>query len=63
LWKTRLSDAANAFVVTYAVKGKQYVAIAAGGPKVTMGTYAQLTPEVKLPPASVPIIWVFTLSN
>jgi alcohol dehydrogenase (cytochrome c) len=63
LWKVRLSDAANAFVITYAVKGKQYVAIAAGGSKVTMGTFAQLTPEVRLPASSVPVMSVFALTN
>jgi alcohol dehydrogenase (cytochrome c) len=63
LWKVRLSDAANAFVITYAVRGKQYVAIAAGGSKVTMGTFAQLTPEVRLPAASVPVMSVFSLTN
>ena len=63
LWKVRLSDAANAFVISYAVKGKQYVAIASGGQKVTMGMYAQLTPEVKLPASSGPIISIFALPN
>lgn len=61
LWKTRLSDAANAFVVSYSVKGRQYVAIASGGPKVIMGQYAQLSPEVKLPASGAPSISVFTL--
>jgi alcohol dehydrogenase (cytochrome c) len=31
LWQTRLASQASGFTVTYAVNGRQYIAIAAGG--------------------------------
>jgi alcohol dehydrogenase (cytochrome c) len=61
LWRARLNDTANAFPISFAVKGKQYVAIAAGGIKPSLGPKAMFTPEVRVPPSSDPTLWVFTL--
>jgi alcohol dehydrogenase (cytochrome c) len=63
LWKVRLHDAPNAFPITYSVAGRQYVAIAAGGAKTTVGLKMQFTPQVHLPAASNPVLWVFALPS
>jgi alcohol dehydrogenase (cytochrome c) len=63
LWKTRLHDTPNAFPISYMVKGKQYVAIAAGGAKTSMGLKMNLMPEVHLPAGAGSVLWVFALPN
>ena len=50
LWKTRLPTSAQGFPITYAVDGKQYVALttgAAGGSWATIPV--ELTPEKRRP--------------
>jgi alcohol dehydrogenase (cytochrome c) len=63
LWKTRLQDAPNAFPITYTVKGKQYVAVAAGGSKTAMALKMGLMPEIHLPGETEPVLWVFALQD
>jgi outer membrane protein assembly factor BamB len=62
LWRVRLGDVANAFPISYLAHGKQYVAVAAGGAKPSLGPKALVTPEVRLPVASDPTLWVFAIS-
>jgi alcohol dehydrogenase (cytochrome c) len=44
LWQTRLASQALGFAVTYAVNGRQYIAIAAGGGSNVAAV--RVTPEV-----------------
>ena len=64
LWQTRLPTMANGFPVTYAVDGKQYVAIGAG-PSVGASSWATLIPLELLPDKRNPRagngIYVFAL--
>ena len=61
LWEMRLNDSINAFPITYAVNGKQYVAIAAGfgGPRIA--NLRQLTTEIQNPRGGSAALWVFEL--
>jgi alcohol dehydrogenase (cytochrome c) len=62
LWQMRLNDAVNAFPITYAVNGKQYVAVVAGfgGPRI--GNLRQLTTEIQNPRGGgSAALWVFEL--
>jgi PQQ-dependent dehydrogenase (methanol/ethanol family) len=63
LWRTRLQDTPNAFPITYMVKGKQYVAVAAGGSKTAMALKMGLMPEIQLPGETEPVLWVFALED
>jgi alcohol dehydrogenase (cytochrome c) len=63
LWKVRLQDAANAFPITYMVRRKQYVAVAAGGSKTAMALKMGLMPEIHLPGETEPVLWVFALPD
>jgi len=64
LWKVRLNDTAHSFPITYMVKGKQYVAIPAGGVKPFLGLKAAATPEIKTPPSpGDSVLWVFALGG
>src|SRR5204863_208537 len=49
LWRSRLTDVPSAAPITYAVNGRQYVAMVVGyGSPQTM-TFPMLTPEIDLP--------------
>jgi len=64
LWRTRLSTATNGFPITYAVDGKQYIAVMAGqaGLGISWSTIipSTLTPEIRNPRAGN-AVYVFTL--
>lgn len=60
LWQTRLASAPNATPVTFAVDGKQLVAIASGAGGDQASQTEQLTPE-QVPSAAATTIWVFGL--
>jgi alcohol dehydrogenase (cytochrome c) len=60
LWRTRLSAPPESFPVTYAVKGRQYVAVVAGGGSVLGAAGRGLVPEV-LPTAAGVTVFVFEL--
>ena len=51
LWQTRLPNSIQGFPVTYAVDGKQYLAVPVGAGGASWGGMipAQLTPEKKRP--------------
>jgi len=60
VWETALSAPPNASPITYAVDGRQYVAVTtgAGGP-IDTGT-TPMTPELHNPPGGI-TLWVFAL--
>ena len=64
LWETRLNDVPNAFPITYAVDGKQYIAMIAGYSGINgRGHYVGIVPEIgaSLPPANA-VLWVWELN-
>jgi alcohol dehydrogenase (cytochrome c) len=61
LWETRLNDASSAVPISYAVNGKQYIAIVAGRGGFHYASYAPLVPELAAPPDRGSSVWVFEL--
>jgi len=59
LWQMRLNDAITSYPISYAVDGKQYVAILAGtgGPRIP--NLRALTPEINTPRGGGAVMWVF----
>jgi alcohol dehydrogenase (cytochrome c) len=58
LWETNLGSPVSGYPVTFAVGGKQYVAVTAG-PSLAANTDLRLTPELK--PGNAANIYVFAL--
>jgi alcohol dehydrogenase (cytochrome c) len=63
LWRARLSDVPSAAPITYAVNGKQYVAMVVGYGSAHAITFPLLTPEIDLPVARSSTLWVFALPD
>jgi alcohol dehydrogenase (cytochrome c) len=63
LWSTRLNDVPNSNAITYAVNGKQYVAVVDGNGGAYATMYASLVPEILNPPDRSSAIWVFEVSD
>jgi alcohol dehydrogenase (cytochrome c) len=61
LWRVRLSDVPSAAPISYAVDGKQYVALVVGYGTAQAMTFPMLTPEIDLPIVRSSAIWVFAL--
>jgi len=61
LWRARLSDVPSAAPISYAVNGKQYVAMVVGYGSAQAMTFPMLTPEIDLPVVRSSTIWVFAL--
>jgi alcohol dehydrogenase (cytochrome c) len=61
LWRARLSDVPSAAPISYAVGGKQYIAMVVGFGSAQSLTFPMLTPEIDLPVARSSTIWVFAL--
>jgi alcohol dehydrogenase (cytochrome c) len=61
LWETRLNDVSSAVPISYAVNGKQYIAIVAGRGGFQYQSYAPLVPEMTPPPDRGSSLWVFEL--
>jgi len=61
LWETRLNDVSSAVPISYAVNGKQYIAIVAGRGGFHYASYAPLVPELAPPPDRSSSLWVFEL--
>jgi alcohol dehydrogenase (cytochrome c) len=63
LWKTRLPTSAQGYPITYAVNGRQYVAIPAGGGGASWSTQIapDLRPDIKRPPVGGNSLFVFAL--
>jgi len=60
LWSTPLSGAVLGYPISYAVEGRQYVAVAVGSETSGQQDLARLYPELK-PPAASPVLMVFDL--
>jgi len=58
LWQTNLGSQVTGFPVSYAVQGRQYVAVSVGQ-AVNTAAYLLLTPEIR--PSSTNILYVFAL--
>ncbi|MCY4024823.1 MAG: PQQ-binding-like beta-propeller repeat protein [Acidobacteria bacterium] len=59
LWATRLSEVPNAPPITYAVDGRQYVAVIVGSGGYLTRAYSVLAPEIRNPPDPGAALWVF----
>ena len=60
LWRMRLNDVANSAPITYAVDGKQYLAVTVGHAILAVERKL-MVPEVNLPMNPNPTLWVFEL--
>ena len=60
LWETRLNNALNAPPISFAVNGKQYVAIAVGNGSSQLRSLNTLTPDIKNPDGGA-TLWVFAV--
>lgn len=63
LWQTKLSDVPSSAPITYAVDGKQYVAMTVGHGSAHALTFPMLTPEIDLPIVRSASIFVFALPS
>jgi alcohol dehydrogenase (cytochrome c) len=61
LWAIRLNDVPNSCPISFAVDGRQYLAVVVGGGGSIPSTYPVLVPEIQNPPEHGAAIWVFTL--
>jgi alcohol dehydrogenase (cytochrome c) len=61
LWRVKLSDVPSSAPISYAVDGKQYVAMTVGHGSAHALTFPMLTPEIDLPIVRSATIWVFAL--
>ena len=61
LWQIRLTDVPNAAPISYAVNGKQYIALTVGNGGAIPGTWWPLIPEIHNPPDRSAALWVFEL--
>jgi alcohol dehydrogenase (cytochrome c) len=60
LWQIRVNNAVNSYPVSYAVDGKQYIAVAVGNGSSLARALATLTPDL-VNPQGGSALWVFTL--
>jgi len=61
LWREQLTDVPSSAPITYAVNGRQYVALVVGFGSPQSITFASLTPEIDLPVTRSSAIFVFAL--
>jgi alcohol dehydrogenase (cytochrome c) len=61
LWQTRLNDVPSSSPISYAVNGKQYIAMVVGPGGYQSTSYSALVPELQNPPDHGAAIWVFEL--
>ncbi len=61
LWQAKLNDVPSSAPISYAVDGKQYVAMTVGHGSAHALTFPMLTPEIDLPVVRSATIWVFAL--
>jgi alcohol dehydrogenase (cytochrome c) len=59
LWETRLNEVPSAAPITYAVAGRQYLAVIVGSGGYQSGSYGVMVPEIKNPPGRGASLWVF----
>ena len=63
LWRVRLNDVPSSAPISYAVNGRQYVAVIVGNGGAQAATFPPLVPEIKNPPDRGAAIWVFELPD
>jgi alcohol dehydrogenase (cytochrome c) len=63
LRRAKLSDVPSSAPISYAVDGKQYVAMTGGHGSAHTLTFPMLTPEIDLPVVRSATIWVFALPD
>jgi alcohol dehydrogenase (cytochrome c) len=61
LWRARLNDPPTSAPITYAVNGKQYVAVIAGNGGPGASSHQALVPEIRNSAGGEATIWVFEL--
>jgi len=61
LWETRLNDVPNSCPITFAVNGRQYLAVVVGNGGSHPSTWPPLVPDIRNPPGGGAAIWVFEL--
>jgi alcohol dehydrogenase (cytochrome c) len=62
LWQVRLNAVPDASPITYAVNGRQYVAVVAGGGGPQDSSSDEITPEIRNS-APATTLWVFRLPS
>jgi alcohol dehydrogenase (cytochrome c) len=63
LWEVRLNDVSSSSPISYAVDGKQFVAIVVGEGGFHARSFAPLVPELRSPPNRGATLWVFALPD
>ena len=63
LWQAKLNDVPSSAPISYAVDGKQYVAMTVGHGSAHALTFPMLTPEIDLPVVRSATIWAFALPS
>jgi alcohol dehydrogenase (cytochrome c) len=63
LWETRLNDVSSSSPISYAIDGKQYIAIVVGEGGFHARSFAPLVPELRSPPNRGATIWAFALRD
>jgi alcohol dehydrogenase (cytochrome c) len=63
LWQTRLNDVSSSSPISYAVDGRQYVAIVVGEGGFHARSFAPLVPELRSPPNRGATVWAFALPD
>jgi alcohol dehydrogenase (cytochrome c) len=61
LWSTRLGDVPSGAPISFAVNGRQYIAVVAGYGTMLSGGYLSLVPEIAVPTTPSSSIYVFEL--
>lgn len=61
LWHSRLNDVSSSSPITFAVDGKQYIALVVGEGGFHARSFAPLVPELRSPPNRGSAVWVFAL--
>ena len=63
VWGTRLSEVPNAPPISYAVGGRQFLAVIVGSGGYLTRAYSVLAPEIQNPPDRGASLWVFALGD
>lgn len=61
IWHTRLNDVSSSSPISFAVDGKQYIALVVGEGGFQSQSYAPLVPEIQNPLNRGAAVWVFAL--
>lgn len=63
LWSTRLGDVPSGAPISFAVGGRQYIAVVTGFGSMLSGSYLSLVPEIPVPAHPSSSIYVFELAD